>query len=92
MLKNCPLGKKDSHSCWACFFVRRDGRCGHSDYTESVSEPAAEQLYHLKFTETETSILLQALSYFMWYNQNITMEKFEIAERALNKIAEVIES
>lgn len=89
--KNCPLGKKDSHSCYWCAW-KDEERCGHPNYTESVSEPAAEQLYHLKLTEEETSILLQALDYFMWNNQNITDEQFEIAERAQNKLAEVIES
>lgn len=89
--KNCPFGKKDSHSCYWCAW--RDGdRCGHPDYIEPMSEPAAEQLYHLKLTEEETSILLQALDYFTCNNQNLTMDKFEIVERAQNKIAEVIES
>ena len=45
----------------------------------------------VRFTEEEVSILLQALSHFMWNNPHITMEKFELAECAQDKIAEVLE-
>lgn len=89
--KNCPFGKKDSHSCYWCAW--RDGeRCGHPDYTEPVNEPAAEQLYNLELTEEEIAILLRSLTHFMYYNSLITSENFKIAEQIKNKIAEVIES
>ena len=92
MLKNCPLGNKNSHSCWTCFFVRRDGRRGHPDYTESVSEPAAERLCHLTLTNAEVSVIYKALIHLQ-YNSDpeITDEQFELASQIMNKIAEDIE-
>ena len=47
--------------------------------------------YTIRFNEEEVSILLQALSHFMWNNPHITMEKFELAEYVQDKIAEAVE-
>lgn len=45
----------------------------------------------ISFNEEELSIILQALSYFMWLNPHITEEKFELADSASDKISEGIE-
>lgn len=45
----------------------------------------------VKLSDEEMSILLQALSHFMWNNPHITMEKFELAENVQDKLAETLE-
>lgn len=92
MLKNCPLGKKDSHSCYGCIWKNRE-QCGHPSYTEFVSEPAAERLCHLTLTNAEVSVIYKALIHLQ-YNSDpeITDEQFELASQIMNKIAEDIES
>ncbi len=47
--------------------------------------------FTVKLSDEEMSILLQALSHFMWNNPQITMEKFELAETVQDKLAEAIE-
>ena len=45
----------------------------------------------VKLSDEEMSILLQALSHFMWNNPQITMEKFELAGTVQDKLAEAVE-
>lgn len=45
----------------------------------------------IKLSEEQLSILLQALSHFMWNNPHITMEKFELAEYVQDKIAAALD-
>ena len=45
----------------------------------------------IKLNEEELSIILQALSHFMWSNPHITKEKFELANKVSDKISEGIE-
>ena len=45
----------------------------------------------IKLSDEEMSILLQALSHFMWNNPQITTEKFELAEYVQDKLAEALE-
>ena len=50
-----------------------------------------EPMIYLKlYTEEEISIVLQALSYYMYNNPHVTEEQWEIANRALERMDEVI--
>lgn len=42
------------------------------------------------YTEEEVSILMQALSHYMYNNSRVTEEQWEIANRVLERMDEVI--
>ena len=45
----------------------------------------------VKLSDEEMSILLQALSHFMWNNPQITTEKFDLAGYVQDKLVEALE-
>ena len=45
----------------------------------------------IKLSEEEISILIMALNHFKYNNPLITEEKWEIADRAQDKIAEILD-
>ena len=50
-----------------------------------------EPIVYLKlYTEEEISIIMQALSRYMYNNTNVTEEQWEIANRVLERMDEVI--
>lgn len=50
-----------------------------------------EPIVYLKlYTEEEISIIMQALSRYMYNNPNVTEEQWEIANRVLERMDEVI--
>ena len=50
-----------------------------------------EPIVYLKlYTEEEISIVMQALSHYMYNNPQVTEEQWEIANRVLERMDEVI--
>ena len=94
MPKDCPIGRKGSHDCWECIFSEREDYqyfCGHPDYDKSQDFVPKPSQFHIQFTEEEISVLMMALNHYKYNNPLITDEKWEIADRIQDKLAEAIE-